>query len=301
MPRQKLRRVHQRDIDILYTLYRARALSSKHIGEMFYSHINRARERLKQLREMGWINYYPYYNKTMYHITDKGLSILREHIDVDEKEKAYNVMISSKRMRAYQHFSNIIASTYKHGWDFEDSRIIKESLSLPTAAYIQGALITPTLEKYPVFVVNSQSTVPTINGVLREINSITSARGALLIVSGEDTFMRIIDHPAIPRFMIPVHILPSAYARRVLPCILPFSEHSYKYNLVSTQEENCPYRYQGNCVTELITFTHSNLIRVRYGTPSGEVWAAEETMSLIRNVTGKYPDKVVNIPCASSP
>ncbi|PTQ50943.1 MAG: hypothetical protein HSCHL_2032 [Hydrogenibacillus schlegelii] len=306
MPRSSVvERLHPRDIEILHTLYRVRAMSAKHIADLFYSHIVNARRRIRQYREMGWIDKYPY-RRLMYHITDRGLGVLGDHVFIPFNEKAHNLMIGRARIRAYEHFVDLIVATRRHGWDFVESRAAKAELSLPDASYLQGMLIAPGGEKYPVFVLSARSTRRTLFGVLRDTRAIIAAEhpripGIIVTVAGEETYRELFSIPALGDFFLPVHLLPSAYARRAVPCLLPFSEHSHKYGLVPAGEEGCPYRAGGRCVTELLTLTHTNLIRLRYGTPAGEVWAAEETAPLIRAVTGKSPDRVVKIPCASSP
>lgn len=296
-------RLKKKDIDILYTLYRLRAMNSKHISDMFYSHIVNARRRIKQYRDIGWIAKYPY-RRLMYHITDRGLSLLADHVNIPYDERAIRVMISRTRIRAYEHFVDLIVATHRRGWDFLESRAAKAELSLPDASYLQGMLISPSGAKYPVFVLNTQSTRNTLFGILRDAQGISAAErpkvaGIIITIAGEDPYRQIFEIPDIA-FTLPVHLLPSAYARRAVPCLLPFSEHSRQYDLIYTGEEGCSYRHNGICVSELLTLTHTNLIRFKYGTPRSEVWAAEETVSLIRTITGKTPDKVVKIPCASS-
>ncbi|MBT9281987.1 MAG: hypothetical protein KM312_04935 [Hydrogenibacillus schlegelii] len=253
---------------------------------------------------MGWIAKYPY-RRLMYHITERGLSLLSEHASVLPEDRINRIKISRSRMQVYEHFVDLAVATYRHGWDFLDSRAAKVALSLPEASHLQGVLITPDKKWFPVLVLGAKSTRRTIYNVLRTAHKIDSAfhpsvAGIIITIAGENPYHQIFEIPDVA-FTLPVHLLPSAYARRAVPCLLPFSEHSHKYGLVPAGEEGCPYRHDGRCVTELLTLTHTNLIRLRYGTPAGEVWAAEETAPLIRAVTGKTPDRVVKIPCANSP
>lgn len=303
-PSPKIERLHARDIEILYTLYRLRAMTTQHIAELFYSHITHARRRVRQYRTMRWIAKYPY-RRTFYHITGRGLSLLARYTEIPEGERAFKVLISRARFRTYARFVDLAVTALKHGWDVEDSRVSKTELALPDSSYLQGTLITPSRRIYPVYVLSPNAYARTVYAVLREVQAISSARnpkvtGVIVLVSGSKVISALLTaRPVL--FTIPVHLLPYDYAVRALPCLLPLSEHSHRYGLRrSGDDEFCHYVYvdaTGRRVTELLTMDYSALFRLKHGLPEGEIWAEEETASLIFEVTGRRPDKVANVRC----
>lgn len=192
---------HQRDLDLLYKMYKHRALSTAQIA-----HIRRlgkwyVYEKLNQLRREGYIytenirgNYIPSQSRQgKYHrLSGKGITLLREH-DYSVSGTTDDLKLGKYRLPYLLVSNDLVFSLKESGWIFKEGRKVKRVYELNRNDHFQGTLTNPDNNKeYVLYVFLKKVRSDTLARIRREIIR-NPFENILICTRGNDSFRAIIE------------------------------------------------------------------------------------------------------------
>lgn len=199
-----VKRLQKRDIDILWTLYRYRALSTEQLMRHFCLTKPYAYKKTHVLRNSKLIISHPIsgYNNSKrmqgsYHrISETGIACLRKQGYPVERE-ANELRVNSRLLPYLLSANDIMIDLAPYGWTMLDSREIKKKYELNRGGNIQGALISPEGVEYGFYIFKSSTSKKNLMKIIHEIKE-SAIQNFILFTKGQSSFDSIITEATKP-------------------------------------------------------------------------------------------------------
>lgn len=154
-PKEVVKKVSQLDLEILYGLYKFRALSTDHIKRRYQLTDRYTYRKIEILRNTGWIISEPISGYTRkqrrqgsYHrISETGIDCLRKQ-GYSVERKATTLRVRKRMLPFLLHAYDVFISLEPFGWQFIESRDTKHRFNMNRNERLQGILISPNGEQY---------------------------------------------------------------------------------------------------------------------------------------------------------
>ncbi|WP_077319079.1 hypothetical protein [Virgibacillus proomii] len=200
-PQNSRQALPKQDIQLLYQLYKYRALSTVQVAKVMNYSIWTVYKKISQLRGQGYLysehikgNYIlNQARQGNYHrISGKGISLLNLYgykVDYTAEE----LKISVYRVAYLLTVNDLIIPLAQKGWGYQDSRATKNLLSLNRGDIVQGMLTSPDEGKeYALYIILKKARKDTLVRLKQEIIRLPLER-ILVIARGIDSFTSIVD------------------------------------------------------------------------------------------------------------
>lgn len=200
MTMQREKKVLKKDLELLYQLYKYRVLSTSQIMQIrgisrWYVH-----EKITELRNRGFIhteaivgNYLPNQRRqgNCHRISGKGISLLKDY-GYDIQYTADDLKVAKQRL-AYLLVANELAIELKeYGWEYKDSREVKNFMNLNRGDMFQGLLINPDkTREYALYVFLKKVQANTLERIKQEIER-SPFEDILIIARGESSIESVL-------------------------------------------------------------------------------------------------------------
>lgn len=218
---QTIRRITERDLRILYDLYRFKVMSGEQLRRLYFGdHVAYTYRKLYIMKNSGWIGSRKIVREmsdggrigAIYYITDRGLRVLREHgvID-DERVEAKDLRIKKENVGSYLDFGDLYMELRKSGYTFIDSRQLKKKYNMERGDLYKGAIIDRDSNEYFVYIIRDRARESTLKRILGEVGKSSSEapswRNLILFrgMNSYDEFLELLDS----------HVVTSA-------CLMPY-------------------------------------------------------------------------------
>lgn len=218
----------EKDLNLLYEMYKCRALSTAQVAQVRGLAKWYVYEKLEQLRDKGLIyseqisgNYIPDQKRQgKYHrISGKGIKLLKEY-GYQADYTADELRVSKYRLPYLLTANDLFLSLREDGWEYRDSREIKNFHSLHRNDVLQGTLTNPNGNKeYALYIFFKKINHDTLVRIKREIQRIPF-ENILITTRGESSFYSVIDAFTTNEDKLikggSVKVLPFAFAKSYL-------------------------------------------------------------------------------------
>lgn len=200
--RQVIKNIQERDIDILHTLYKYRALSTQQIMRYFRMSNHYANKKMHIMRNSEWIRSYPLLSEKhrkmgAYHsLAEGGLSLLRKQ-GFEINRKADELRVSRRFLPYLLSANDLMIDLSSSGWTMRDSREIKSMHGLNRGHNIHGSLIGPDASEFGFYIFMSRSSLKHIMKVIREIKE-SPLHSFIVFTKGQASFNEFIEHALLP-------------------------------------------------------------------------------------------------------
>lgn len=171
----RVREIQERDLAILYDLYRYRVLTTDQIKRKYFSdskyYVNR---KLNMLRNSGWISTFSVSRndgrkgRAHHRLTDRGINVLKVH-GYSIKRKAFDLLVTDESLPYLIEANNIMVELSPHDWKMRDSRETKERYNMNRGDQMHGTLLSPNGTEYGFFVLEKGTLDKNMAKVVQEI------------------------------------------------------------------------------------------------------------------------------------
>ena len=188
------------DLELLYQLYKYRALSTAQIAVVGNLGKWYVYKKLRYLKNLGYLyseqitgNYIPNQRRqgSYFRISGKGITLLRKNgYSVDST--ADDLKVTRYRIPYLLTANELALSLTNAGWKYKDSREIKKSYDLNKTDILQGSLINSNKDKeYALYILFKKVYRDTLSRIKSEINR-NRFENVLLTTRGELSFRSVI-------------------------------------------------------------------------------------------------------------
>jgi hypothetical protein len=211
----------QRDVDILYDLYRYRTLSVDQLKNVHFrekpSYIYR---KLSLLKQEGFVDSYRLIalknNKRggCYYVTEKAIDLLEEYELIDQKRRARDNKVQGPALPHIIEVNELYVQLTHYGWQFNPSREVKAKFGMNRSAVIKGSLVNRDGKEFVIYLLEENSREDMIEQIAREIQA-HDLKHVFLFCKGKESYFGI--KRRIERIIAgTINALPYPFVLRVL-------------------------------------------------------------------------------------
>src|SRR5690625_1021228 len=194
--KNKVQKLSEQDIELLYKLYKYRALSTAQLAEVGDLGKAYVYKKISKLRKGGYLyseqitgGYIPNQKRQgSYHrISGKGITLLKEN-DYLIDYTAEDLKVAKYRLAYLLTANDLAIPLTENGWEYRDSREFKNIHGLNRGDLLQGTLTNPNDDKEYILYVLLKKVQP--NSLLRIKNEIdrNKFQNILVLTRGKDSF-----------------------------------------------------------------------------------------------------------------
>lgn len=225
--KQVVKNIQARDIEMLHTLYKYRALSTQQMMRHFSMSSHYANKKMHIMRNSEWIRSYPILSDKhrkigAYHsLAEGGLSLLRS-FGYEINRKADELRVSRRYLPFLLTANDLYIELAPLGWTMRDSREIKAAYGLNRGNNIHGSLEGPALSEHGLYIFMSRSSLKHMMKVIREIKE-SPLHNFVVFTKGQESFASFIEHATVSgRELIAggaIKVIPFGFGKVYLPFI----------------------------------------------------------------------------------
>jgi len=204
-----IRRPNARDVNILYDLYRYRAMTTEQIKKRYFanskSYVN---QKLHAMRNSHLITTFSVPRGdgkkgiACHRLTDTGITCLKEQ-GVSVRHKAKDLLVTPGAIHYLLAANDIMIELSSYGWEMRDSRETKEIYNLNRGDIIHGTLISPEGKEYGIYVLMADTMQYNIAKIIQEIRSTSMGEVGLtnfiIFTKGAASFSHFIERATAPK------------------------------------------------------------------------------------------------------
>ncbi|AYB41754.1 hypothetical protein D5F52_26740 (plasmid) [Brevibacillus laterosporus] len=214
-PKKRLwavKRLTQRDLEILFGLHKMRTLTIKQIHDTYFSNNGKGYTylRLHQLKMAGLVECWPLVNEegrkngACYCNTDKGINILIERGLIDSTGSKRNTIIRkssknrpSKRIRkSIIEHNGIFLALENVGWEYIEQRDYKRIRGLNRGSVIKGGIKSIDGKEYALYILEKTPREFTLEKIIFELKN-SSLKNIIILMKGKRYYNQIVNDKQI--------------------------------------------------------------------------------------------------------